>query len=210
MPIDIVIADDHPLVLDGLEQLFRLEPDLRVVARCRSGEEALRQVRRHRPSVLVVDVRMPGGSGLEVLAALAAERSATRVVLLAAALDDAQLAEAMRLGASGVVLKEMAPQLLLEAVRKVAAGGQWLDQGTLGRALRAVLDRQAAGESPGLTPREREVVRMVATGLRNRGIAARLNISEGTVKIHLHNIYEKLGVGGRVELTLYAQKLGWL
>jgi len=132
MPIDVVIADDHPLVLDGLEQLFRLEPDLRVVARCRSGEEALREVRHHRPRVLVVDVRMPGGSGLEVLAALAEERAATRVVLLAAALDDIQLAEALRLGASGVVLKEMAPQLLLDAVRTVAAGGQWLDQGTMG------------------------------------------------------------------------------
>jgi DNA-binding NarL/FixJ family response regulator len=123
MPIDIVIADDHPIVLDGLEQLFRLEPDLRVVARCRSGEEALRATREHLPRILVLDVRMPGGTGLEVLAALAQERSPTRVVLLAAALDDGQLAEAVRLGAQGVVLKEMAPQLLLDAVRKVAAGG---------------------------------------------------------------------------------------
>lgn len=210
MPIDIVIADDHPIVLDGLEQLFRLEPDLRVVARCRSGEEALRATREHLPRILVLDVRMPGGSGLEVLAALAQERSPTRVVLLAAALDDGQLAEAVRLGAQGVVLKEMAPQLLLDAVRKVAAGGQWLDEGTLGRVLRAVLDREAGEALPELTPRELEVVRMVASGLRNRGIAERLGISEGTVKIHLHNIYEKLSVSGRVELTLHAQKMGML
>jgi DNA-binding NarL/FixJ family response regulator len=210
MAIDLVIADDHPIVLDGLEQLFRLESDVRVLARCRSGEEALRAVRLHRPRVLVLDVRMPGGGGLEVLAALAAERSPTRVVLLAAALDDTQLAEAVRLGVHGVVLKEMAPQLLLEAVRRVAAGGEWLEQGTLGRALRAVLDRQGDSTAPALTPRELEIVRLVASGQRNRGIATTLHISEGTMKIHLHNIYEKLSVGGRVELTLQAQKLGLL
>jgi DNA-binding NarL/FixJ family response regulator len=208
MPIDLVIADDHPIVLDGLDQLFRLEPDLRVVARCRGGDEALRAVRAHRPQVLVLDVRMPGMGGLEVLAALAEERSPTRVVLLAAALDDRQLATAVRLGACGIVLKEMAPQLLLEAVREVAAGGQWLERGTLGRALRAVLGRQATDPPAALTPRELEIVRMAASGLRNRGIAQRLCISEGTVKIHLHNIYEKLGVGGRVELTLRAQQMG--
>jgi DNA-binding NarL/FixJ family response regulator len=210
MTIDLVIADDHPIVLDGLEQLFRLESDLRVLARCRSGEEALRAVRLHRPRVLVLDVRMPGRGGLEVLAELAAEHSSTRVVLLAAALDDTQLAEAVRLGVHGVVLKEMAPQLLLEAVRRVAAGGEWLEQGTLGRALRAVLDRHGDSTSPALTPRELEIVRLVASGLRNRGIAETLHISEGTVKIHLHNIYEKLAVGGRVELTLQAQRLGLL
>jgi DNA-binding NarL/FixJ family response regulator len=151
---------------------------------------------------------MPGGGGLEVLAALAAERSPTRVVLLAAALDDAQLTDAVRLGVHGIVLKEMAPQLLLDAVRKVAAGGEWLDRGTLGRALRAVLSKQEVNAAPALTPREREIVGLVSSGLRNRAIAESLHISEGTVKIHLHNIYEKLSVGGRLELTLRAQKLG--
>jgi DNA-binding NarL/FixJ family response regulator len=206
--IDIVLADDHPIVLDGLEQLFRFEPSLRIVARCRSGEEAVRAVRELRPRILVLDVRMPGIGGLEVLAAIAREKLPTRVVLLAAALDDAQLAASIRLGARGIVLKEMAPQLLLDAVREVAGGGRWLDPGMVDRVLGGIAAGGSAGESPRLTPRESEIVRMVASGLRNRDIAERLVIGEGTVKMHLHNIYEKLDVGGRVELTLRAQKLG--
>ncbi len=209
MTIRLVLADDHPIVLDGLEQLFRLESDLEVVARSRSGDDALRQVRELAPDLLILDLRMPGLGGLEVLAALAEERSPVRVVLLAAALDDAQLVEAVRLGAAGVVLKEMAPEKLLEAVRAVAAGGEWLDRPTLGRALRAALARrETPAPAAPLTPREAEIVRMVASGLRNRAIAERLAIGEGTVKMHLHNIYEKLDVDGRVELTLRAQQLG--
>jgi DNA-binding NarL/FixJ family response regulator len=195
-------------VLDGLEQLFRFEPSVRIVRRCRSGDEALRAVRELAPRVLVLDVRMPGLGGLEVLAALANERLPTRVVLLTAALDDDQLAESIRLGARGIVLKEMAPQLLLDAVREVAAGGRWLDPAMVDRALGRLAGQERAGESVRLTPRESEIVRMVASGLRNRDIAERLEITEGTVKMHLHNIYEKLEVGGRVELTLRAQKLG--
>lgn len=210
MDATLVLADDHPIVLDGLEQLFRLEAGLEVVARCRDGEETLQAVRSLAPDVLVLDVRMPGGDGLTVLHTLEEEGLPTRVVLLTAGLEDEQLLEAIRAGARGVVLKDMAPQLLVEAVRTVLGGGQWLEKGLGGRALTRLLQRERglAEAARHLTPRELEIVRMVASGLRNRAIADRLFITEGTVKVHLHNIYEKLGVDGRVELTLYAQEKG--
>jgi DNA-binding NarL/FixJ family response regulator len=210
MDATLVLADDHPIVLDGLEQLFRLEAGLDVVARCRDGEETLQAVRSLAPDVLVLDVRMPGGDGLAVLHRLEEEGLSTRVVLLTAGLEDEQLLEAIRAGARGVVLKDMAPQLLVEAVRTVLGGGQWLEKGLGGRALTRLLQRERglAEAARHLTPRELEIVRMVASGLRNRAIADRLYITEGTVKVHLHNIYEKLGVDGRVELTLYAQEKG--
>lgn len=210
MSASLVLADDHPIVLDALEQLFRLEEGLEVVGRCRDGEETLRAVRELEPDVLVLDVRMPGPDGLEVLRTLESERHPTRVVVLTAELEDDQLLEAIRAGARGVVLKDMAPQLLVEAVRTVLGGGQWLEKGLGGRALTKLLQRERGlrEASRHLTPREVEIVRMVAQGLRNRAIAERVHITEGTVKVHLHNIYEKLGVDGRVELALYAQEKG--
>lgn len=212
MAIRLVLSDDHPIVLDGLEQIFRLESDCQVVARCRDGDETLRAVRRERPDVLVLDVRMPGMDGLAVLRELKAEELGVRVVLLTAALEEEQLVAALRLGVAGVVLKEMAPERLVEAVREVHAGGRWFDPGSVQRALDRLVEREAQSEDGGqkLTPRELEVARMVAQGLRNRAIAERLFISEGTVKIHLHNIYEKTGVDGRLELAVYAQKKGWV
>jgi DNA-binding NarL/FixJ family response regulator len=208
--IRIAIADDHPLVLDGLEQLFRLEPDVTVVARCRDADEALKAIRRERPDVLVLDLIMPGGGGLELLRSLAGDDGPMRIVLLTAVIDDDQLLEAIRLGVHGVVLKDMAPKFLVEAVREVHRGAQWLEQGLGGRALRRLLAReQRAGLAARLlSPREREIVRMVASGLRNRAIAEKLGIGEGTVKVHVHNIYEKLDINGRIELSLYARENG--
>lgn len=210
MAIRLVLADDHPIVLDGLEQLFRLEPDFEVVARCRDGEEALRQVRLYKPDILVLDIRMPRRDGLQVLQALLEERLPTRVVLLTAALDEDQLVEALRLGVGGVILKEMAPRLLVDAVRQVKEGGRWLDKSSSNRALERLLrrDAEAREAAESLTPRELEIVRMVARGLRNRAIAEQLYITEGTVKIHLHNIYQKLQVSGRLELAVQAREKG--
>lgn len=209
-PIRVALADDHPIVLDGLEQLFRLEPDIAVVARCRNTDEALRAVRSESPDVLVLDLLMPGGGGLELLRAMGDQGRHTRVILLTAVIDDDQLLEAIRLGAQGVVLKDMAPQLLVEAIHEVHAGGQWLEQGLGGRALRRLLSREKRASEAArlLSSREREIVRLVAAGLRNRAIADRLSISEGTVKVHMHNIYEKLDLNGRVELTNYARENG--
>ena len=212
MPIRILLADDHPIVLDGLEALFRLESDLVVVGRCLSGDEVLPAVRQHKPDLLLLDIRMPRMNGMEVLRALHQERLATRVVLLAAAFEDDQVLEALRLGARGMVLKELAPPLLIECVRRVHAGGQWIEQQASGRALETLIRRDAAEKAAGreLTPREIELVRLAASGLRNREMSRRLEISEGTVKMHLHNIYRKLKLENRVGLANYARQKGLL
>ena len=185
MTVHVALADDHPIVLDGLEGLFRLEPDFQVVARCINGEETLVAVRRHRPDILILDLRMPRGDGLEILQTLRREKLPTKVVLLAAALEEDEILEALRLGVRGVVLKELAPQLLVECVRKVHAGEQWLEKQLSSRVLETLLRREAGGRAgnSGLTPREIEIVRMVASGLRNRELARRLGVTEGTVKI---------------------------
>ncbi|MEO8276661.1 MAG: response regulator transcription factor [Thermoanaerobaculia bacterium] len=208
MPITLALADDHPIVLDGLEQLFRLEPDFQVVARCRNGEEALAALRTQRPDLLILDIRMPGLDGMAVLPVIERESLPTRVIVLTAAVDQQQVLTALRYGVRGLVLKELAPELLVEAARQVHAGGQWFDSALVGQALDGMARREeAAGKVDRLlTPREREILGMVASGLRNRAIGERLGISEGTVKLHLHHIYEKLAVDGRLELILYAQK----
>jgi DNA-binding NarL/FixJ family response regulator len=207
VPIRLVLGDDHPIVLDGLENLFRLEPDIRVVARCVNGEECLVAVRRHQPDVLVLDLRMPRKDGLTVLRELHREKDPVKVVLLAAVLEEEEVLEALRLGVRGMVLKELAPQMVVQCVRKVYAGEQWLEKQAFGRALDTLLRREAGEREAGsvLTPRELEMVGMVARGLRNKEMSERMNISEGTVKIHLHHIYRKLKVENRVDLILYAQ-----
>lgn len=167
-------------------------------------------MRKHRPDVLILDIRMPRVDGLQVIREMKKEGLPTRVVILTAALDEDKVLEAIRLGVRGVVLKEMAPQLLVQRVRKVHAGEEWLERRSVSLALEKLLRREAgAREVAGLlTPREIDIVRMVASGLRNKEIGTRLSVSEGTVKVHLHHIYEKLGVDGRVALTLYAQSKG--
>ena len=207
MSIRLVLADDHPIVLDGLETLFRLEPDFEVAARCISGEETVVAVRRHRPDVLVLDIHMPRKDGLAVLRDLQHDKLPTKVVLLAAVLEEDEVLEAMRLGVRGMVLKELAPQMVVQCVRKVHAGEQWLEKHAVSRVVDSLLRREAGEREAAnvLTPREIEMVGMVARGLRNKEMSKRLAISEGTVKIHLHHIYRKLKVENRVELILYAQ-----
>lgn len=210
MPIRVILADDHPIVLHGLQQLFERHPEFAVVSCCPDGNSALDAVRRMHPDVLVLDLRMPGTSGLDVLRTITAERLATRSVLLTAAIRDEDAVQAVQLGAMGIVLKDSQPEALLDCVRRVYRGEQWIDRDTLDRALGTVHRREISTAQPTtpLTPREIEIVRMVAQGLRNRVIAERLSISEGTVKVHLHNIYEKFSVDGRLELVLLAQDKG--
>ena len=210
MPISVVLADDHPLVLDGLESLFRVERDIVVVSRCRDGAATLRAVREHRPDVLVLDIRMPQGDGLTVLRTMKEEGLETRVIVFTAAVDEDEVVEAIHLGVRGVVLKEMAPESLVLCVRHVHAGGEWLERRSVSRALDLMRKREAGASTIAslLTPREREVVRLVVQGLRNKEIAKRLSLSEGTVKIHLHNTYDKLKVEGRMALSVYARERG--
>jgi DNA-binding NarL/FixJ family response regulator len=210
MAIRLVLVDDHPIVLQGLQQLFDRHDDFEVVTCCPDGATALEAVSKYQPDVLVMDLRMPGLNGLDVLRALSVKQSVTRIVLLTAIVRDSEVMDAVRLGVRGIVLKESSPDVLIDCVRRVHRGEQWIERETVTRALQRVLERESAEREAGetLTPREIEIVRMVSRGLRNKAIAERLSISEGTVKVHLHNVYEKLGVDGRLELVLCAQQKG--
>jgi len=208
--IRVILVDDHPLVLQGLEGLFQRAGGFDVVATCADGAEALAAARRGGADVMVLDLRMPVQGDIDVLRAVQSEKLGFRVVLLTAALRDAEAAEVAKLGARGLVLKESPPEVLIACVQKVHQGEQCFDRATVARAFDRAVRTGAPGGPAGsaLTPRELEIVRMIAQGLRNREIGQRLLISEGTVKIHLHNTYEKLGVDGRLELLLYAQEKG--
>jgi len=211
VPIRIVLADDHPIVLEGLAQLFATEAGFEVVACAADGDETLTCVCKHRPDILVLDLRMPGKDGLEVLREIRREALPTRVVVLTAA-DSSDLMEAIRLGVQGVVLKDMATKLLVRAVREVHAGGKWIEKGVATRALDTLLEREVATEAFGdvLTPREAEVARLTAKGNPNKVVAETLSITEGTVKLHLHHVYEKLELDGRMALVRYLQSRGLL
>jgi DNA-binding NarL/FixJ family response regulator len=210
MTIRMIIADDHPLIIDALDILFSANPDFQVVARCADGDEALKKVRELLPDIIVLDIRMPVRNGIEVAREMQEKNIPTRVVLLTAELDDDQFLEAMRAGVQGIVLKEMAPQILVQCIRKVHGGGQWFENVSTRPALEKVMQREAGVRevSAVLTPREIELVRMIANGFQNKVIAEKLFISEGTVKVHLHNIYEKLNIDGRSDLLRYAQREG--
>jgi two-component system nitrate/nitrite response regulator NarL len=209
MPIRIAIVDDHPIVLDGLTKLFSAEADFEVVASGRNGTDVVRMVRKHTPDVLVLDLRMPGKDGIAVLGDLKRHPSSTKVVILTATENDDVLL-AIRLGARGVVLKDMASRLLVECVRIVHSGGTWLEKSVATRAVDRLLQREDGIRSiaKSLTPREVEVARMFADGLQCKHVADKLAISEGTAKLHLHHVYSKLNLRGRVELVRYMQRHG--
>jgi len=208
--IRVILADDHPLVLNGLFHLLREYPEFEVLDRCTSGADAMAAVRRTQPDILVLDLQMPDIDGLAVARTLHASDELPKTVLLTAQLHEDQLIEALHLGIRGFVLKEMAPKLLIECLRRVYAGGQWLEKDSANRAMAKLVRREArAGEiAKLLTPREIEVVKMVAKGLTNKEIADQLCIADGTVKIHLHNIYEKVKVNRRAELMRFAEEYG--
>jgi DNA-binding NarL/FixJ family response regulator len=208
--IRLVIADDHATVLKGLESLLTLEPDMVVVATCVDGTATLAAVRRHHPDVLLLDLSMPGLDGLGVLRTLNAEPTPPRVIILTANIEEHDVLAAMELGVAGVFLKEMPPHLLPQCIRKVHAGEQWIETQSVTRAVGRLLQRQTSEREIAriLTPRELEIVRMVAQGQRTGAIATQLHVSQGTVKTHLHNIYEKLDLDGRGALTAFAREKG--
>jgi len=210
MPITLVIADDHPLILDAMETLFSLQKEFKIVARCGTSEEAIEAVRKHRPDILLLDICMPGKSVFEVIREMQKDKLPTRVVLLTAVIDENQMLEATRLGVYGVVLKEIAPKLLVQCVRQVHAGKKWFAETASRRALEKMVRRESAAREACqvLSPRQIEILRMVANGLGNKEIGKKLFISEGTVKVHLHTIYEKLQLRGRLALSLYARDKG--
>ncbi|MGJ0483490.1 MAG: response regulator [Methylomicrobium sp.] len=213
MTIKLVLLDDHPLVLNGLQQLFSTDPELNVLASCTDGEMAIETVAHQQPDILLLDLKMPKMSGLKVLRELHKLNQHPKVVLLTAALDEDEVLEAIQLGVRGVVLKEMAPALLIQCIKKVHAGGEWIEKNSVSRALEKLLKRESDMQNfqkltHHLTPREIDLIRLVASGHSNKQIAEQRHISEGTVKVHLHNIFDKLKVKSRVALMLYAQNNG--
>ena len=208
--IRLVLADDHPIVLRGIESLFIAEPDCEVLASCINGKEALEAVRRQKPDILILDSRMPGLVSLEVIRTLIRLDSPCRVVLHAESSDEELIREAVRLGVRGVFLKEMPPATLVQCVRRVHGGEHWLEWRSASQVLEELLRQEQGARDLAhlLTPREQEILHLLCRGLRNKEIAKSVSISESTVKVHLRHIYEKLNVNGRLALLRYAEDKG--
>ena len=211
--IRVAIADDHPIVRDGLRKLLNLEEDFEIIGEASDGREVLDLVRDHEPDILLLDLRMPNMDGLAALQNLQQLSKKTRVIVLTASEDKNEFVQAMKLGCCGIVLKQTAPELIIKSIRRVNAGEIWLDSHTTA----AVMRQFASGtgefsaspvskprERSPLSTREREIVALVAQGYKNKEMAEKMFISEQTVKNHLHNIFDKLGVSDRLELALFA------
>ncbi|HMH54119.1 MAG TPA: response regulator transcription factor [Candidatus Acidoferrum sp.] len=202
-----MLVDDHPSLLGTLQHLLRDADDITVVARCESGSEALTAILDRQADVIVLDLRLPVMDGLAVLGTMNERRLGVRVVLLTGAVAESEIPELIRTGTAPTGAGETAPGPLLSNVRTVATHQQRLKRrrtelnGERGMA-------EDATTSAGLTARELDVVRAVASGLRNRAIAQKLRVTEGTVKVHLHNIYKKLGLDSRLALVIYTKENG--
>ena len=208
--IGLVLADAHPIVLLGMKHCLQSEADLEVIDCCTNDEQTIDAVVRNKPAGLVLDLCLPRSGGLAVLRALSRQGHSTGVALLTESIDESEMSEAVRLGVRGVVLKEMAPQLLVQCIRQVCQGGMWFELEIFGAVIERMRRREADLRElrQRLTRRELQVLQLVAVGLRNMEITARLKITEGTVKSHLHNIYEKLGTRDRLQLALRARESG--
>lgn len=200
------MADDHPVVLHGLESLIGTDPQFRVVQTCTDGSSAFQAISELQPALAVLDINMPGMTGLEVLGRVAAHKWPTKVILLTASVGDRQIVRAIADGAYGLILKDAAADTLLDCLHAVGRGDRWLPSELVAPALEREGARGTTGNGieGALTKREREIALHVAEGLSNKDIARRINISDGTVKIHLHNIYQKLGVNNRTSLAALA------
>ena len=199
----VLIADDHPLMLSGLEAVLR-GTAYEVAARAGDGDEALDAATSAMADILILDIKMPGRSGLDVLRALRDTGDPRPVVLLTADIDDQGLVEAIRLGVNGIIMKEGAETQLLACLDRVRAGGRWIEGPVLQRALDLAVGSGSKPKGPlaRLTNRERAIARLVGEGLRNREIGDELGLTEGTVKVCLHRIYEKLDISNRTELAV--------
>ena len=210
--IRILIADDHPIFREGLRNLLRTNPGFAVVGEAADGDLTVKLARQLKPDILLLDLAMPLRSGIETLRELAAASSTVRSIVLAAVIEPAQVVEALQLGARGIVLKDSAPQLLIKSIRAVVAGQYWVGHesvSNLVNVLRQFVPRQVEAERKktfGLTPRELEIVAVIVAGYTNKEVAQKFSISEDTVKRHLTNIFDKLGVSNRLELALFALK----
>ena len=200
----ILLADDHPMIRTALEVLLR-DTEFEIVGTAGTGATALAEIDRLEPDILLLDLQMPGGNGMDVLRRVRAEKTPLRVILLTAAIDDASLLEAKSLKVQGIVLKNSDPAYLLDCLDRVRHGRSWMDPELAERA-KLLAKTLSPGSRISLAPRERQLISFVRTGLRNREIAERLGVTEGTVKVYLHAIFEKLGVSTRTELAIRADE----
>ena len=196
----VLLVDDHPMIAAALDMLLR-GTDYELLERARTVAEAHKLLNKLKPDLLLLDVHLPDGSGLDVLRKLANSRSRPAVILLTAGMDEAQLLTAAELEPQGMVLKTSDPGLLMECMDAIVAGQRWVDPEIVERTRQA---RERAASDPPLTRRERELVELVRQGLRNRDIAAELGVTEGTVKVYLHAIFDKFKVDNRTELAMRA------
>ena len=208
-PTRIVIADDHSIFREGLIKLIETKPDLRVIGSATDGEEALKLVAELEPDVLLLDLAMPRMAGLVALRELRGVSTRARIILLTAAIERTEIITALQLGAQGVVLKESASELLFKSIHAVMAGRYWVGRKQVTELATTLSELAAVRPGPtrkhfGLTPRELEIIGVILGGYSNADIAAKFSISEKTVKHHLTNIFDKLGVSNRLELALFA------
>ena len=210
----VVIVDDHTLFREGLRTILEMEDDLEVVADAENAEDIVELIWQTRPDVLLLDIRMPQGSGLDAVPAVLRISPRTQVLVLTACDEKEEHVRAFKLGAKGVILKDSARQTLMQAIHTVCGGQVWVDP-RMATALVEELSHlgpESAGvagrDENGLTERELEIVRLVASGYKNKEVGNTLTISERTVKTHLTNIFQKLGVRDRVGLVMYALRHG--
>jgi two-component system nitrate/nitrite response regulator NarL len=208
--IRILIADDHPIFRDGLRKLLESEPGLRVVGQAADGADAVAMARQLQPDILLLDLAMPRVTGLEALRELTASSTPVRTIVLTAAIERDQIVTALQLGARGVILKEAATELLMKGIRSVMAGHHWVGRESVAdlvQTLRDLMPPPGAEPKPkgfGLTHRELEIISAIVAGYSNKDIAQKFAISDQTVKHHLTNVFDKLGVSSRLELALFA------
>lgn len=197
----ILLADDHPMIQAAVEEMLR-GSDYKLVAKAASGAEALQALAERDPEMVILDIQMPEGNGLDVLRHIRSQGDDRPVVLLTASIDESRFAEALRLKVDGVLLKTSDPALLIDCLDSVRAGDEWIDPN-----LDAEVARGDGGSGRSLlSPRETELVQLVRQGKRNRDIAEELGITEGTVKVYLHSVFEKTGVANRTELAIRASE----
>jgi len=209
----ILLADDHVTVRHGLKLLIDGEPDMKVVGEASDGEAALRQAIDLKPDVVILDISMPGMNGLAATRAIRKAQPDAIIVTLTRHADDAYLQELLRAGVKGYVLKRSAPTELLQAIRGVAAGGQYLDSTLTARVTAGFVNKQGGRSgpaAPSLTDREAEVLRLIASGYGNKEIAGRLGLSAKTIEAHKANAMRKLDLNGRIDIVKYAILQGWL